>query len=145
MITTSVRGVPRRQWSAGDLGRRAPRSDLRASSSDREHVLADLDLHHEAGRLDDELEARVDAVFRARTLADLSALTADLPSVPSTRGIVVAMTAVSVATLVTAVATLTVWSATGGHFWPAYPIGGTASALVPLEIVRRVVEAARTR
>ena len=62
-------------------GRAEPRDrSVRASDADRERA-ADL-LREQAGegRLEpDELEERLERAFKARTLADLDAVTADLP------------------------------------------------------------------
>src|SRR3954464_6855410 len=54
---------------------------LRASDADRERVAQLLRDHYGAGRLsEDELSERGEAVYRARTMSELEALTADLPS-----------------------------------------------------------------
>lgn len=54
---------------------------LRASHADREHVIGMLKAAFVQGRLaKDELDARAGQAFAARTYADLTALTADLPS-----------------------------------------------------------------
>ena len=61
--------------------RRSPRGGLRASDADRERVAELLRDHYGAGRLSDEdLSERVDEVYGVRTLSELEALTADLPS-----------------------------------------------------------------
>jgi len=53
---------------------------LRAADADREHVAELLQRHTAAGRLTlDEYEQRVTAAWRASTLGELAALTADLP------------------------------------------------------------------
>ena len=53
---------------------------MRASDADRERVAERLRRHAGEGRLDtDELEERLEAAFAAERLADLDALTADLP------------------------------------------------------------------
>ncbi|WBB66453.1 DUF1707 domain-containing protein [Micromonospora sp. WMMD812] len=55
--------------------------ELRASDDDRHRVVAQLQGHTEAGRLTlDEFSDRVGAVWAARTLGDLAALTRDLPA-----------------------------------------------------------------
>ncbi|MFF5053778.1 DUF1707 domain-containing protein [Micromonospora sp. NPDC000663] len=57
--------------------------ELRASDDDRHRVVADLHRHTTAGRLTlDEFSERVGAVWTARTLVDLAALTRDLPALP---------------------------------------------------------------
>ena len=54
--------------------------DLRASDAERERTLTELRAHASDGRLTvDELAERTDAALAARTRAELSALTADLP------------------------------------------------------------------
>ena len=54
---------------------------LRASDADRDHTLHVLQHHTAAGRLTlDEFTTRADAVYRASTHGDLTALTADLPA-----------------------------------------------------------------
>jgi len=59
--------------------------ELRASDDDRHRVVAELHRHTTAGRLTlDEFSERVGAVWTARTLGDLAALTRDLPALPGT-------------------------------------------------------------
>src|SRR5215210_5490711 len=54
---------------------------LRASDAERERTAAALRRHHLDGRLDtDELQDRLGACYAARTVGELEALTADLPS-----------------------------------------------------------------
>lgn len=54
---------------------------VRASDADRERTADALRVQAGEGRLEpDELEQRLEAAFSARTLADLDALTADLPA-----------------------------------------------------------------
>jgi len=54
--------------------------DIRASDDDRQRVVAALERHAGAGRLTlDEFADRVDRVVGARTMADLAAVTQDLP------------------------------------------------------------------
>src|SRR5512134_156676 len=53
---------------------------LRASDADREQVAGRLREHFAAGRLDvEEFKERLDAVYAARTMGELAALTCDLP------------------------------------------------------------------
>jgi uncharacterized protein DUF1707 len=53
---------------------------LRASDEDRERLVAELNEHAVAGRLDtDELEDRLKSAYAARTTAELDALRRDLP------------------------------------------------------------------
>ncbi|MCO1598336.1 DUF1707 domain-containing protein [Micromonospora sp. RHAY321] len=57
--------------------------ELRASDDDRHRVVAELHRHTTAGRLTlDEFSDRAGAVWAARTLGDLAALTRDLPALP---------------------------------------------------------------
>ena len=57
-----------------------PDRDLRISDADRERAMADLALHYTDGRLDhEEYDERLDAVWTARTHADLRVLFDDLP------------------------------------------------------------------
>jgi len=59
--------------------RRGPRPDLRLSDADRDEAIARLSEHYAAGRLDkDEFDERSDAVWTARTGADLAPVFADL-------------------------------------------------------------------
>ncbi|RAO60190.1 DUF1707 SHOCT-like domain-containing protein [Micromonospora saelicesensis] len=58
--------------------------ELRASDDDRNRVVAALHQHTAAGRLTlDEFSDRAGAVWTARTLGDLAALTRDLPALPN--------------------------------------------------------------
>jgi Domain of unknown function (DUF1707) len=55
---------------------------IRASDQDRDRTAHQLREHHAAGRLDpEEFNERLDAVYEAKTIADLDLLTADLPAV----------------------------------------------------------------
>jgi hypothetical protein len=85
--------------------------------------------HGAAGRLDvDELGERVERAYRARTRAELAAALAELPDLGSRR----ASRAAAVAGLrhhFTAFAAVNllligVWGATGGCFWPIWPLMG---------------------
>ena len=56
---------------------------LRIADSDRERAMADLATHYADGRLDhEEYDERLDAVWTARTRADLALLFEDLPRLP---------------------------------------------------------------
>ena len=56
---------------------------LRASDADRQRVVDALERHTAAGRLTlDEFGQRADRVFAATTLAELAAVTSDLPPLP---------------------------------------------------------------
>lgn len=58
----------------------APDPRLRISDSDRERAMADLSMHYADGRLDhEEYDERLDAIWTARTRADLAVLFSDLP------------------------------------------------------------------
>jgi hypothetical protein len=62
------------------MSEQPPRPDLRASDEDRERLVADLREHAVAGRINtDELEQRAQAVYSAKTTAELDALRRDLP------------------------------------------------------------------
>jgi hypothetical protein len=102
--------------------------ELRASDADRERAVAALRDHAAAGRLEAaELENRVGAALRARTLSELEPLLADLPSDPpaSSRprprrerrpGAWAAF--VRIGALLVAI-----WALTGaGYFWPLWPL-----------------------
>jgi hypothetical protein len=55
--------------------------DIRASDDDRERIVALLQRHTAAGRLDlDEFAERVQAACGARTLGELAVVTRDLPA-----------------------------------------------------------------
>jgi hypothetical protein len=57
-----------------------PDPRIRISDSDRERAMADLAMHYTDGRLDhEEYDERLDAVWTARTRADLALLFDDLP------------------------------------------------------------------
>jgi hypothetical protein len=62
--------------------------ELRASDDDRNRVVAELHRHTADGRLTlDEFSERVGAVWAARTLGDLAALTRDLPAPTTPAGV----------------------------------------------------------
>jgi hypothetical protein len=63
-----------------------PRSDLRLGDVDRDQAIARLSEHYAAGRLDkEEFDERSDAVWTAKTYADLAPIFADLGPAPSER------------------------------------------------------------
>jgi len=110
----------------------ARKGGLRASDADRERVATLLRAHYSAGRLsEDELSERGEAVYRARTLSELEALTADLPS-PREHGrgrrrgaletsVRIHLTIYIVVNLLL----IGIWAASGGgYFWPIWPILG---------------------
>jgi hypothetical protein len=57
-----------------------PDPRMRIADSDRERAMADLAMHYADGRLDhEEYDERLDAIWTARTRADLALLFSDLP------------------------------------------------------------------
>ncbi len=57
---------------------------VRVSDQDREQAADDIRQHFAAGRLtDEELNDRVSAVYRARTVEELQAVSVDLPKLPA--------------------------------------------------------------
>ena len=108
------------------------RGSLRASDADRERVAERLRHDYGEGRLTaDDLSERVEAVYAARTQADLEALTADLPAirgpdVPRRRSGLETSVRVHLRTyLVVNVLLIAIWAASGGgYFWPIWPILG---------------------
>lgn len=57
-----------------------PDPRMRIADSDRERAMADLAMHYADGRLDhEEYDERLDAIWTARTRADLAVLFSDLP------------------------------------------------------------------
>jgi hypothetical protein len=64
--------------------------DLRASHEDRDRVVDALRVAGGDGRLTaEELDTRLESALSARTLGELAGLTADLPSAPATRDVLV--------------------------------------------------------
>ena len=109
-----------------------PARGVRASDEDREQLVAELNEHCVAGRLDtDELERRVQAVYAARTTGELDALRSDLP-VPSRqvalqhaerrRQLTRRMVQQSGGSLSAFVVCTVIWAASGaqGSFWPVW-------------------------
>ena len=69
---------------ANERNEKLTRARLRASHADRDQAIDRLKAAFVQGRLTkDELETRAAQAFSARTYADLSALTADLPAEPA--------------------------------------------------------------
>lgn len=61
-----------------------PDPRLRVSDGDRERAMADLAQHYAEGRLEhEEYDERLDAIWTARTRADLAVLFGDLPRTPA--------------------------------------------------------------
>ena len=110
----------------------SPQSGLRASDADRERVADLLRDHYGAGRLsDEELSERVDEVYGVRTVSELEALTADLPSAArpahSRRRSALESSVRLHATvyIVVNLFLVGIWAASGGgYFWPVWPILG---------------------
>ncbi|WP_210650427.1 DUF1707 domain-containing protein [Nocardioides sp. SYSU D00065] len=64
----------------------APDPRQRIADSDRERAMADLAGHYAEGRLDhEEYDERLDAIWTARTRADLAVLFGDLPRLEPAR------------------------------------------------------------
>jgi class 3 adenylate cyclase len=104
---------------------------LRASDADRDRVVESLREHFGAGRLSkDELSERVEAVYGVRTMSELQALTADLPSPPAPLGHRGSALEAGVRThfaiyVVVNLMLVAIWAASGGgYFWPIWPILG---------------------
>lgn len=112
---------------------------VRASDEDRERVAAELSRQAAAGRLTaEELDERLDAAYRARTEAELAALTDDLPA-PVAEGPSsdVALRRArfqhrAAGALLTIAVCVGVWLATGanGSFWPIWVILGVGVGVV---------------
>jgi hypothetical protein len=116
--------------SPGPAGR--PVRGVRASDADREQLIAELNEHSVAGRLDtDELERRVQEAYEARTTGELDALRSDLPA-PSAqvarqhaerrRQLTRRMIQESGGSLGAFVVCVVIWGASGaqGQFWPIW-------------------------
>jgi hypothetical protein len=59
-------------------------SEIRVSDEDRDRVAREMREHFAAGRLgEDELDDRLEAVYAARTEAELEQIQADLPGLPA--------------------------------------------------------------
>jgi type VI protein secretion system component VasF len=107
---------------------------LRASDADREAVVDRLAAHGAAGRLEaEELEERTAAALRARTVAQLEALEADLPAEPARAARGARLPALGRFRVYLPVIALLVaiWAVTGaGYFWPMWPALGWGVALL---------------
>jgi Domain of unknown function (DUF1707) len=116
--------------SPGPAGRRS--RGVRASDDDREQLIAELNEHSVAGRLDtEELERRVSAAYEATTTGELDALRSDLPA-PSRqvalqhaqrrRQLTRRMIQESGGSLSAFVVCVVIWAASGaqGQFWPVW-------------------------
>jgi hypothetical protein len=111
---------------------KGPVRGVRASDADREQLIAELNEHSVAGRLDtDELERRVQEAYEARTTGELDALRSDLPA-PTTqvalehaerrRQLTRRMIQESGGSLGAFVVCVVIWAASGaqGQFWPVW-------------------------
>jgi class 3 adenylate cyclase len=118
--------------ASSDRHKPAVASSVRASDADRERVAEMLRSHYGAGRLtEEELSERVDSVYEARTVADLTALTADLPyarpaGAPRRRsGFETSFRIHLTVYLAVNLVLIAIWALTGGgYFWPIWPILG---------------------
>jgi class 3 adenylate cyclase len=113
---------------------------MRASDADRDRIAALLRDHYSAGRLsEDDLTERVEAAYDVRTVGELQALTADLPSpspppsppAPRPRprrrrgGFETSVRIHFAVYLVVNVMLIGIWAAAGaGYFWPIWPMLG---------------------
>ncbi len=116
-------------------------SELRASDEQRERAAQEVREHYAAGRLnEDELSERLDAVYRARTEAELRAARSDLPVLPATQRAELAARRSQLqrrlihqtgSALVPFVVCTGIWIAAGasGAFWPLWI---ALIALIPL-------------
>src|SRR3954452_21295894 len=101
--------------------RRSHPGGLRASDADRERVAGLLRDHYGAGRLSDEdLAERVEAAYGARTVSELEALSADLPSTAGVRrtrrrgGLETSVQIHATVYIVVNVMLIGIWAASGG-------------------------------
>jgi class 3 adenylate cyclase len=106
---------------------------VRASDGDRERVVEFLRHHYGAGRLsEDDLSERIESAYGARTVAELDALIADLPSKrerPASRrrrsGLEASVRIHLTTYLLVNLMLIGIWAAAGaGYFWPIWPILG---------------------
>lgn len=107
---------------------------LRISDQERDGVVEELREHTVAGRLTaEELDERLDAVYRAKTRADLDALRADLPvsSAAARRALVARRSHLrrrlaqeAGGSLTASAVCVAIWIAAGagGSFWPIWVI-----------------------
>jgi Domain of unknown function (DUF1707) len=126
------------------LAAMAEAGGVRIADADRDRAATELREHFAAGRLtEDELNERLESVYRARTEAELAATRADLPRLPITpaqrraelaarrgelRNELVQQTG---AGLVPFAICTAIWVLSGAHsnFWPAWVL---LFALIPL-------------
>ena len=105
---------------------------VRASDEDREQLIAELNEHTVAGRLDtEELERRVQAAYAARTTGELDVLRGDLPVASQRvalqhaqrrRQLSRRMIQESGGSLSAFVVCTVIWAVSGAHgqFWPVW-------------------------
>jgi Domain of unknown function (DUF1707) len=99
-------------------------ANLRASDAERSATVDVLRRHHAEGRLDtDELEARIERCYTAKTRGELDALTADLPGRHQGRRSAPRRTAPPLLPLIAIALLVTISLATGTHvFWLVWPL-----------------------
>ena len=103
---------------------------IRASDREREEVVEALRGHAGEGRLDvGELDERLDAVYAARTRAELEPITADLPAIAAPAPVPSRGRRELLGRLLPFVAVnallVAVWAASGAeYFWPIWPLLG---------------------
>lgn len=107
---------------------------LRVSDADRDELIEDLREHTVAGRLTaEELDGRLDAVYEAKTRADLDVLRADLPisSAAAKRALAERRSHLrrrllgeAGGALIASLVCVAIWIAAGadGSFWPIWVI-----------------------
>lgn len=115
---------------------------IRASDAERERLVEELHEHTVAGRLTaEEYEERLEAVYAARTRADLDALRTDLPvSTVAARAALVErksklrrrLVQEAGGSITASVVCVAVWLASGaqGEFWPIWVIVFTSLPVV---------------
>ena len=108
---------------------------LRASDAEREHHAELLREHAAQGRLTvDELDERLDRVYAARTVGELTPVVSDLPA-PRAAAAAAAPHAARSRSWAAFVAVnlllIVIWAATGaGYFWPIWPLLGWGLGLI---------------
>ena len=110
-----------------------PADDVRASDAERERTISHLRTHAGEGRLSvEELDARIEQAYAAKTRRDLAALTADLPRPRRPRPDARAEFREHLRTYLGVMALLVViWALTGmGYFWPVWPALGWGIGIV---------------
>jgi len=120
---------------------RVPSPEIRAGDDERERTVVALREHAAQGRLDvEELDARVQAAYAARTRGELGALLRDLPALdaPPARAVpqrkagpeTLAFKRQLLASAVLVLFLIGIWAASGGgYFWPIWPALGLGVAV----------------